>query len=238
MTRTLVVAALIAMASSAQADEPLAQWNFNSVPSDGSTSTGTTMPVIGSGTAALVGGTTATFASGDASGGSSDPSSGDDSGWNVTTFAAQGSGDKSRGVQFNVSTAGYRDIVVTWDQRHSNTAARDVLFQYTTDGSTWIDAGSFAATAGDAWFNGRTVDLSTVAAVEDNAEFGFRVVATFAPGTSSYAASTLGSTYGTAGTWRFDMVTVSAMPIPEPGTYALMAAGLLAVGFFARRRVG
>lgn len=232
------LAALTALAAPAQA-LTLVQWDFNSLTPDGSTTTGSTLPVIGSGSASLVGGVTASFASGDASGGSSDPAVGDDSGWNTSGYAAQGTGDKTRGVQFLVSTAGMTDVSVSWDQRHSNTASRFVAFQYTTDGGTnWTDPldGLFMATAGDAWANGRGLDLTGMPGVDDNEGFGFRIVATFEPGTGNYLASNPGSSYGTSGTWRFDMVTVSAAPVPEPASYALMLAGLAAVGVRALRR--
>jgi hypothetical protein len=68
---------------------------------DANTATGTTSPFVGAGSASLIGGITSSFASGDATGGSSDPATGDDSGWQTTTYAAQGAGNKTRGVQFN-----------------------------------------------------------------------------------------------------------------------------------------
>jgi hypothetical protein len=235
MLRALLATAVLA-AGTAHADV-LTQWNFNSPVPDGNLATGTLAPSIGSGTASLVGGTTATFASGVAGGGSTDPAPSDNSGWNVTAFAAQGSGDLTRGVQFAVDTTGYTGVVVRWDQRHSNTAAAHVQFQYSLDGLSFTNFGApFVADAGDAWFNGRAVDLGSVAGVADNASFAFRIVASFAPGTSLYAASNPTSSYAASGTWRFDMVTVSAAPIPEPSTYALLALGLLAVTVAARRR--
>lgn len=231
----LAAAAAMALVAPAHA-VIVTQWNFNSVVPDGSTGTGTTIPSTGVGTAALVGGTTASFASGDASGGSSDPASGDDSAWNTTTYAAQGTGDKTRGASFAVSTVGYQDILLSFDLRHSNTSSRFGAVQYTTDGSAWLDLGGFDADAGgDTWY-ARSFDFSAVDAADNNASFAVRVLSTFAPGTPFYAATTSGSNYGTAGTWRFDMVTISAAPIPEPGTYALLLAGLAAVGFMVRRR--
>jgi hypothetical protein len=234
-TQWVAAAALCALLPAAQADV-LTQWNFNSPVPDGNTSTGTLVPHIGAGTASLLG-TTGSFASGAASGGSTDPAPSDNSGWQTTTYAPQGTEDRMRGVQFAVSTAGYRDIVVSWDQRHSNTSARHVQFQYSLDGTTFTNYGAtFAAGAGDTWFNNRTVDLGAVSGVADNALFAFRIVAAFAPDMSGYLASSPSSTYGSGGTWRFDMVTVQAAPIPEPGTWALLLAGMAAMGLKIRRR--
>ncbi|MFV9503854.1 MAG: ExeM/NucH family extracellular endonuclease [Oscillochloridaceae bacterium umkhey_bin13] len=189
----------------------ITQWNFNSLTPDANTGTGTTDPALGTGTASLVGGTTATFASGSANGGSTDPAgTNDNSGWNVSTFAAQGTENEQRGVQFNVSTVGFENIVVNWDQRHSNTSARHVRFQYSTDGTTFTNLGTlFEASSGDAWFNGRSLSLSGITGVNNNPNFAFRIVAAFEPSTSSYAAATNTSTYAAGGTWRFDMVTVT-----------------------------
>jgi hypothetical protein len=232
----IALASLFAGSANAVPVVVAVQWNFNSIPADANTATGTILPSTGIGAASLLGGTTATFNSGDASGGSSDPATGDDSGWNLTTFAAQGTGDKTSGAQFAVSTLGLSNIVINYDLRHSNTSARDEVFQYSLDGISFIDFATFQATAGDTWFNGRSVDLSSVAGVANNANFAFRVVAGFAPSTTTYLASKSTSTYGTSGTWRFDMVTVSAMPVPEAETYAMMLAGLGLVGFMVSRR--
>jgi hypothetical protein len=228
----LGVGLLLANLANAQA-EIITQWNFNSTTPDGNTGTGTITPNIGSGTAALFGGTTASFASGDASGGSSDPATGDDSGWNVTTFAPQSTENLLRGVRFDVSTAGQQNIIVNYDLRHSNTSSRFEQFQYSIDGTNFINSTLFDGNAGDRWFNNRTVDLSSVAEVNNNSNFAFRVVAAFDPGNNTtYSASSPTGTYGGTGTWRFDMVTVTA--VPEPTSIALLS--LVGVGGFALRR--
>lgn len=217
----------------------ITQWDFNSNPPDANTSTGTTNPSIGSGTAALQGGTTATFGSGDASGGSSDPAAGDDSGWNTSTYPAQGVDPKTAGAGFLVSTVGYEDIIVNWDQRHSNTASRFAQFQYTTDGGgNWSDFGALweGDQGGDRWYNQRTTDLSSLAAVDNNPGFGFRIVSAFDPASNMYVATTSTSTYSTTGTWRFDMVTVNGTLVPEPAMAVLGALGAMA-SLWARRRV-
>lgn len=235
MKKLILGLTILGTSVAAFAQSTLTQWNFNSLTPDASTSTGVTVPALGSGTASLLGGTTATFASGDATGGSSDPATGDDSGWNLAAFAAQGTGNLTRGAQFLVSTVGFTDITIKYDLRHSNTSSRYEQFQYTTDGSTFTNFGSLLdGNAGDTWFN-RALDLSAISGADNNALFGFRVVAAFAPSSTSYAASNATSSYSTAGTWRFDMVTVTATPIPEPSTYALLS-GATALGMIVLRR--
>jgi len=233
----LSLAAVCALALSAPVHaQVFAQWDFNSNPGDANTATGTLTPSIGAGSLALVGGTTSTFASGASNGGSTDPNTTDDSGLNVTTWATQGEANKARGVQFNVSTVGVQDISISWDQRHSNTSSEYVTFQYSIDGSTFIDFATFQGTTGDTWFNGRSVNLSAIPAVDNNASFAFRIVQSFGPG-NTYEASNQAGTYGTTGTWRFDMVTLDATPVPEPEEYAALAAGgLLALAVWRRRQ--
>ena len=230
-------AALTAVALSASASAAVVtQWNFNG-PSSGSPYL---TPSTGAGSVQSVGGVTFADGSGSSNGGSSDPlgSNANNRGLQTTGYAAQGSNSGGSGVQFNVSTFGYDSIVINWDQRHSNTSSRWVQFQYSLDGVNFTAAGLagdglFQGTAGDTWFNNRTVDLSSIAGVANNANFAFRIVAVFAPNTNAYAASTSTSTYAGSGTWRFDMVTLSGNEVPAPGALALLAAGGLVMG---RRR--
>jgi len=199
----------------------IAQWNFN-----GTTAVdvpgGATSPLtsVGTGTAQLVGGTTATFASGNTTVGTTETetTSPPNYGWNATGFPAAGTGSKTAGVQFNVSTVNQAGIIFKFEQRHSNTSSNTYVAQYTTDRTAgtpvWVDAQTFTFTpaatgTGDTWYNGRIVDLSSVTALDNNPNVAFRVVSAFDPIAGDYVASKLGSTYG-GGTARFEMVTITS----------------------------
>ena len=215
MSQSLTLAAVSALAigGGAMADV-ITQWNFEAQTLNAST---------GTGLASLVGGVTSTFATGFSGTGTF--------ALNVTTFASQGVGDRTRGVQFSGSTAGYDTITLAWNERHSNTSANTVAVFATTDGTNWTEVQVFTFTpaatgTGDTWFQ-RSVSLS--AAYANAANFGFRVLAAFNPGTSGYLASRSTSTYGSSSTLRFDDVTISGNVVPAPGTVALVGlAGLLA----------
>jgi MYXO-CTERM domain-containing protein len=217
MKNMISIAATMVVASAANA-AVVTQWNFEAQTLSAST---------GSGLASMVGGTTNTFATGFAGAGTF--------GLNVTNFAAQGTGDRTRGAQFSGSTGGYENITIGWNERHSNTMANTVAVFATVDGTNWNEVQVFTFTpavsgTGDTWF-ARSVTLGSEYA--NSANFGFRVLAAFAPGTSGYLASRSTSTYGTAGTLRFDDVTINGTAIPAPGAIALLgAAGLVG----ARRR--
>lgn len=223
----------LGVASAARADI-ITQWNFN-FGNDANTATGTTNPAIGAGTASTLGGITTSFSSGDASGGSTDPNVGDDSGWQTTGYPAQGVGSGTAGVKFAVSTLGFSNVVVTFDTRHSNTSSRFVSLDYTLDGSSWTSFQTYEATlGGDQWHNLRTADLSGVSGASNNANFAVRMVTVFAPGTGGYLSSNPNSNYASTGTLRYDMVTVSGSAVPEPATMAVLGVG--AAALLRRRR--
>jgi uncharacterized protein (TIGR03382 family) len=220
------VAALTLAAGAAQAQ--VALWTFNSVPPDAATNTGTLLPAVGSGIASYLN-TSPGNVTGFATGNPADTSSpGDNSRWTITNFPAQGTGSGTAGAQFAASTVGATDIIVSFYLRFSNTANRFMQFQYTTDGSTYTDFGGVYehTLGGDTWVL-LSYDLSTISGVNNNPSFGFRVVSVFGPNGQYVAARDI-SSYGTTGTWGFDLVEV----VPTPGAMALLGLG----GLVASRR--
>lgn len=223
--KLVAIALLVSTTSWGQAT--IAQWNFNGpsateVPGGGTSP----LPVVGAGTLQLIGASTATipFAAGVNSlgVGSSDPitTNPPNLAWATTNYAALGTENKQRGIQVDVSTLGYAGITLRFDQRLSNKAGNTYVVQYTTDNEApipnWVDAQTFTFTpaatgTGDVWYNLRTVDLSGVSELDNNAFVGFRIVGAFDPTAGDYLASTSGGNpYDGTGTVRFDMVTVTA----------------------------
>ena len=190
----------------------IAQWNFSNT--NGSTTS--PAPSTGSGLASLVGGTIPASPVW-ATGSSTDPNP-TNSGWNTTSYPSQGTGNKTAGVQFKVSTLGWQNLVIRWDMRASNTGSKYSRLQYTTNGTTFIDFPTATSLSGTA-FESKTNSLASTPGVNNNPNFAFRIVAEFESTAvnntnANYAAST---SYGTGGTLRFDMVTISGIPVTPAG---------------------
>jgi hypothetical protein len=216
--KTFAIALLFSTVSWSQAT--IAQWNFNG-PDNTSVPGGAASPSVsvGAGSAQLVALTLpATFASGNSTVGTleTETTSPPNFGWNSTGYPATGTGDKTAGVQFNVSTVGQAGIIFGFEQRLSNTANNTYIVQYTADRTAaspvWVDGPVFtfvpAATGtGDTWYNSRIANFETVTALDNNPNVAFRVLSTFDPGTGNYLAARSTSTYA-GGTVRYDMVGI------------------------------
>jgi hypothetical protein len=219
----------------------LTQWTFNSNPADASTTTGTLSPSTGTGTASAIGLiTTPAYLGGsmtDPLGSAGAATGGDNS---ALSYAGPQSGtvaNKSAGVQIAVSTVGKKDIVIWWDNRHSNSGPKHLRAQYTLDVTAatpvWVDyvattdglnvanGGLYEAQVGDTWYIRRKADLTGVAGVADNAKFGFRLTASYAPGESGYRKADGTSTSALAyfaGNFRTDMLTVTGVDVSQAQT--------------------
>ncbi|HLN52439.1 MAG TPA: T9SS type A sorting domain-containing protein [Lentimicrobium sp.] len=187
------------------AQEVITAWNFDQQ---------NLTPSTGTGTAATTGGTIGSYATGN-------PIL---YAWSTTNYPAQGSNSGTAGVQFNVSTAGYTDIIINWESRNSNSAANRLRLQYTLNGTDWLnfeasdanatnfndgssvafDAGRYTTNAAD-WFF-RSADLSAISEVGQNPDFAFRLVTEFFDATSYGGTIT---DYTTDGSIRFENVIIS-----------------------------
>ena len=134
--------------------------------------------------------------------------------------------------QVTVSTVGYSDIYLAWDQTRSGTGPSVFDVQMSTDGSNFttilagysvIQAG-LAGTGTLAWSiaNGVqsafTTTIASIAGADEQASLTFRFVNL--------------STVATGGTNRIDNIVVSSGPVPAPGAIALLGLA----GLAGRRR--
>jgi uncharacterized protein len=132
--------------------------------------------------------------------------------------------NKTAGAQFAVSTAGRQNISIRWDQRASNTGSKYARLQYTTNGTTFLNFPTPVVLSGAGTFEPQTNNLAGIPGVNNNSNFAFRIVAEFEStalndANANYVAAS--GTYGPGGTLRFDMVTVSGIPMDSAAPAAL-----------------
>jgi hypothetical protein len=203
----------------------LAQWNFNSNPADALPSTGVTTPSTGTGTISTTGGTTAAFLTaqaGTVATPSTDPAGGgDDSGWDITTFPINGSlpaSDKTAGIVISVNTTGKMGIKFSYDKLSKARSNNTETVQYSIDGTSFLDApsGVFTYAATDVEdFVSRSVDLTGITGLNNNANAKIRIVSTATSSVYTPVDAAIGG-YLVGQAWRFDMVTVtfeSVLPV-------------------------
>lgn len=226
----------------------ITQWNFNSATGVNNSPA----PSTGSGSATPVGmnGGANNADIGAATGNtpSSDPGLPNNA-WRVrgsTSNGWSGTTQLLSGAQFNASTAGASNVVASFDVHATDGSPRYAQFQYTTDGANFTSFGALLDF--NATFDGFapfSFDLSGIPAVNNNPLFGVKLVSAFSPveftnangvqpaNTAFQRASATATVYnGTAGNWRFDMVTISSVPEPS----SLVAGALAAVGLALVRR--
>lgn len=223
MKRTFLICLAALLVDRSTSAEIIAQWNFNSPIPDGKTSAGTLEPGIGGGKATLIGGVTGTYATGS----TNDPATSDNSGWNTSSYPTQATGNKTAGVRFGVSTAGYSNIQIDWDHRVSATASKYCRLQCSSDGVNFYDYPTpmvaAAVSSQASYFESESSDLQSFPEFGDNPNFAFRIVSEFegsatGMGVDGYVTTYATNNYSRSGTIRFDMVTISGQLLPGANT--------------------
>jgi hypothetical protein len=183
---------------------PISIWNFDNL---------TTNPSTGSGTLSLIGGVSTDWTKSGIVPNQTIAGEGvydvaalkAGAGMQTLNYPTLGNANKSAGIQINVNTSGYKDIIISADVRHGNTSANNMFIQYTLNGVNWIDAQDFKVNSGDTWYK-KYYDFSNITAVNNNPAFGVRYVTAFDG--LVYVATGFEKIYATTGPIRFDNVSI------------------------------
>ena len=127
-------------------------------------------------------------------------------------------------LTLSVSTVGFTNIIVSFATQRSSTGFNSNQFQYSIDGTTFVDFNSpFSPPTS---FGLVTFDLSSISGLNNNLSAAFRIV--------------LNGASASAGSNRIDNLVVEGQPpvaaIPEPSSFVLFGLGLSGSMVMMRRR--
>jgi hypothetical protein len=103
-----------------------------------------------------------------------------------------------------------------------------------------VDGTYFHAAANNGtnvWYNGLAVNLSSVAAASNDANFEVRIV-NASTGSADVEIKDGGALNNTSGNWSLDNVQIDGEAIPEPSTYAMILGAFGVLTFALRRKLG
>lgn len=213
LTAAIVLASFAVTAAFAER-VTLAGWTFEgSVP----TTSGPHAAELGSGFASAFQASSAAVYSNPVGNGSSESFSVNN--WSVGDF-----------FQFELSTSGFHEIQVSFDQTRSSTGPTEFQVSYSVNGTDFTLLGDPYILEAISWNSTTanlestfTVDLVSATVLNDSEMAYFRLTATTPPS-------------GAAGSSRVDNFIVTATAIPEPGSYAAIF-GLALLGLLLARRL-
>lgn len=153
----------------------------------------------------------------------------------------------TQGAEFDASTAGYSNIVVAFDLYFTSAAEARMCVLYTTDGWATTNVANSLFYGGDAttvhtntsnlhivagtyfnapnsqgFYNNLIVDFTGVSGVDNNAQFGFKIV-NAATGPADCLNLSGGTYNNSSGNWRYDNVTVGGTAGTPPPAIAFDA---------------
>lgn len=209
---TLLAALFLIICSQRTFADELAVWNFNdsNLLVDHGSGTLTTSVVAAN----------ISFAAGTATNGRQ----GDLAGQSLQLQGGTGTVNNGRNLTFNVSTIGFANIVVSFATQGTGTGFNNNQFQYSLDGTTFVNFGSPYVPAAAFGSIPVVFSLSSIAGLNNNPNAAFRII--FGGATSS------------TGNNRIDNIVVegSSTTIPEPASMLLLFSGLTGLYGLRRRR--
>jgi len=212
----LICAVLLFVAASqaAVADE-LAVWNFNDSNQSVDHGSGTLTTSINAVNVLFAAGTT------------NNARQGDIAGQALSIQGGTGTANNGGNITFNVSTAGFSNIVVSFATQGTSTGFNSNQFQYSLDGISFINFGSPYVPATAFGSVPIVFSLAAIAGLNDNPNAAFRIV--FNGATSSTGTNRIDN-------FVVEGTSIDTAAVPEPASVVLLLSGL--GGLYKVRRRG